>query len=87
MKIRTKEDFPYKVGDFAPYPMMSTKITAVATCHINPDMSVIMGETPDDGYVVAMWDKSEKVVKDTMYYETDEDAVFDYIERTFGVSV
>lgn len=90
MKIRTKEHFPYKVGEFATYPEFSyenAKIVAVSDNWGDTDFSVIMAEMPDDGYVVAKWDKSEKALFDVEFHETDEIAIFDYIERAFGVSV
>ena len=83
--------FPYKVGqvvDFlidATMPLLSVKITSCSESYRYEGNWVILGElTEIDGWVVFNYDVS---VIDGKVHEDDEMAVFDYIERSFGVSV
>lgn len=84
-------EFPYKVGQTVKIAIndsmsdVSVKITACAENHQLEGEWVVMGDLTDmDAYVVFQYDESAFSGK---IHTDDETAVFDYIERTFGVSV
>lgn len=83
--------FPYKVGQVVDFQInesmtyQSVKITSCSENYRHEGEWVVMGEfTEMDGYVVFNYDVS---VFSGKIHTDDEMAVFDYIERTFGISV
>lgn len=83
--------FPYKVGqvvDLLINNSMTEQSVKITSCSENYRLEgewVVMGEfTEMDGYIVFNYDES---VFSGKIHTDDEMAVFDYIERTFGISV
>ena len=84
-------EFPYKIGQTVKMAIndsmseVSVKITSCSENHrINGEWVVLGDLTEMDAYVVFQYDES--AFSGTIHTD-DELAVFDYIYRTFGVSV
>jgi len=82
--------FPYKVGEVAEIQGVSfekVKFTAIATCLMNPYITVVMAEMPYDGYVVFNWSMSEMAPFEVEFHEMSEFAASDYLCRAFNVNM
>lgn len=69
------------------FTMSTTIFQAIAVKMDNPDYLVIWGKNSQTGQFVQVYRIQDEVVANTAYHANEEEALVDYLNRAFGVSL